>query len=117
VVDVFGRRKPSFEALREECSPVHSLSIDRHGNSFRVLVRSRGDLPAYVLRGYRVRAVSYGTGEIPLEQQTAELPEIAPGHEALVELAFAGALPAPHIRFDVLRPSGHSALSREFAAQ
>jgi beta-glucuronidase len=113
VVDVFGRRKPSFEALREECSPVLTLSVDRHGNSFRVLIRTRGDLPAYVLRGYRVRAISYGEGGIPLEQQIASLPDIAPGGEAVAEVSFAGVTPTSRVRFDILRPNGFSALSLE----
>lgn len=114
VVDVFGRRKPSFEALREECSPVLSLSVDKHRDSFRVLVRTRSDLPAYILRGYFVRGIWYGAGDIPLEQQTAELPEIAPGGETVVELRFVGTRPASRIRFDVLRPNGFSALSQDF---
>jgi beta-galactosidase len=114
VVDVFGRRKPSYEALREECSPVVTLSVDHHGNSFGVRVRTRDDLPAYRLRGYRVRGILYGDGEIPLAQQTAPLPELAPGGEAVVELEFAAAKPSSRIRFDVLRPNGSSALSLVF---
>jgi beta-glucuronidase len=116
VVDVFGRRKPSFEALREECSPVLRLSVDRQGNSFRVRVRTRNDLPAYTLRGYLVRGILYGAGEIPLEQQTAELPELAPGGETVVELRFGDTKPASRISFDVLRPSGFSARSLDFKA-
>jgi beta-galactosidase len=114
VVDVFGRRKPSFEALREECSPVLALSVENHGNSFRVLVRTRNDLPAYVLRGYLVRGIFYGEGEIPLEQRAEELPAIAPGGEARVELSFSAAKPASRISFDVLRPNGVSARSLDW---
>ena len=114
VVDVFGRRKPSFAALREECSPVSALSAESRGNSFHVRVRTRGDLPAYTLRGYRVRGILYGEGEIPLEQQTTELPEIAPGGETSVALTFGTPRPASRIRFEVLRPNGCSALSLDF---
>ena len=114
VVDVFGRRKPSFEALREECSPVLALSVENHRNSFRVLVKTRNDLPAYILRGYLVRGTFYGEGEIPLEQRAEELPEIAPGGDARVELEFAAAKPASRIRFDVLRPNGFSAISLDW---
>ena len=113
-MDVFGRRKPSFEALREECSPVVALSVENHRNSFRVLVKTRNDLPAYILRGYLVRGTFYGEGEIPLEQRAEELPEIAPGGDARVELEFAAAKPASRIRFDVLRPNGFSAISLDW---
>ena len=114
VVDLYGRRKPSFEALREECSPVLPLAVERHGNSFRVRVRTRNDLPAYVLRGYLVRGVLYGEGEIPLEQRTEELPEIAPGGEAYAELSFTVAKPAFRIVFDVVRPTGFSVVSLDW---
>ncbi len=114
VVDVFGRRKPSFEALREECSPVLALSVERHGNSFRVRVRTRDDLPAHVLRGYRVRGIFYGAGEIRRGQRAGGLAGMGPGGEARVELEFAVAGPASRIRFDVLRPNGFSALSLDW---
>jgi beta-glucuronidase len=114
VVDLFGRRKPSFEALREECSPVLALSVERHGNSFRVRVRTRSDLPAYMLRGYLVRGVLYGAGEIPLEQRAEELPEIAPGGGASAELSFTVAQPVLRIAFDVVRPNGFSVLSLDW---
>ena len=34
VADLFGRRKPSYAALREECSPVESLNAENRMNSF-----------------------------------------------------------------------------------
>jgi len=114
VVDVFGRRKPSFEALREECSPVHSLLVENNLQSFRVLMKTRNDLPAHVLRGYRLRGIFYGAGEIPLEQREVELPEIAPGGEASVELKFVQASPAFQMKFDVLRPNRFSAYSLDW---
>jgi beta-glucuronidase len=114
VVDLFGRRKPSFEALREECSPVLALSVEKQGNSFRVRVRTRSDLPAYILRGYVVRGIFYGAGEIPLEQRVEELADIPPGGDARVELEFSAGKPASRIRFDVLRPNGFSAITLEW---
>jgi len=114
VVDVFGRRKLSFEALREESSPVRALSVENHMNSFRVLVKTRNDLPAYILRGYLLRGVVYGEGEIPLEQREEELPDIAPGGDAWVELKFDETKLASRIKFDVLRPNHFSAYSLEW---
>jgi len=111
VVDIFGRRKASFAALREESSPVLSLSVENHPNSFRVLVKTRNDLPTYILRGYLLRGIFCGAGEIPLEQQEVELPEIPPGGDARVEIKFGQENSASRIRFDVLRPNRFSAYS------
>ena len=118
VVDVLGGRKPSFEALREDSSPIASLSVEHDSNTFRAHVKTRADLPSYTLRGYRVRAIFYSAGDIPLDQEEVDLPELPPGAEAEVELAFR--LPnlpfrprniPTRVQFDVLRPTRFSALS------
>src|SRR5262245_16575330 len=111
VVDVFGARKPSFEALREESSPVASLSVENHSSNFRVVVKTRADLPGYTLRGYHLRAVSYGEGDIPLEQQEVALPDLPPGGEARAELAFRQPNKPMHVQFDVIRPTRFSVFS------
>ena len=114
VVNLFGNRKPSFEALREESSPIRGLSVENRVNSFRVLLETRNDLPAYTLRGYLLRGIVYGKGEIPLEQREEELPDIAPGGDAWVELKFDEAKLASRIKFEVLRPNCFSAYSLEW---
>ena len=111
VVDVFGRRKPSFEALREESSPILSLSLENQGNSFRALVKTRSDLPAYILRGYRLRGVSYDQAGIPLEQQEVVLPDLHPGTETKAELVFRQPNTPIRVQFDLLRPTRFSAYS------
>ena len=111
VVDVFSARKPSFDALREESSPIASLSVENHMNSFRVSVKTRNDLPAYTLRGYRLRSVSYNQSGIPLEQQEVALADLPPGSEAQAELAFRQPNMPVRVQFDVLRPTRFSAFS------
>ena len=111
VVDVFGRRKPSFDVLREESSPVASLTVENRSNAFRVSLKTRGDLPSYTLRGYKLRAVFNGQGAIPLEQQEVELPDLPPGGETKVELAFRQSNNLVRVQFDVIRPTRFSALS------
>ena len=105
VVDVFGRRKPSFEVLRRESSPVGSLEARRKGAAVIAVVRTRKDLPAYTLRGYRLRWTAFGIGEIPLERGEAPLPEVAPGGtaEARFEPKQRG---AREVRIEVVRPTG-----------
>jgi len=111
VVDVFGRRKPSFDALREESSPILSLSVENHLNSFLVTVKTRNNLPAYILRGYCLRAVSYDQYGIPVEQQEIELLDLHPGTETRHEFPFRRPNAPTHVLFDVLRPTRFSACS------
>jgi len=114
VVDVFGARKPSFDALREESSPFASLSVENHSNTFRLVIKARANLPSYTLRGYRVRAISYGEGDIPLEQQEVALPDLPPGSETTTELVFRQPNPATRVQFDVIRPTRFSAFSLDW---
>jgi beta-galactosidase len=114
VVDVFGRPKPSYEVLRVESSPIESLSVENQLNAFRVLVRTRRDMPMYTLRGYTLRGVFYGEGDIPVEQQEAEIPETAPGGEVKIELQFVKSGVPLRVRFDVIRPRHFSAYSLEW---
>jgi beta-galactosidase len=111
VVDVFGARKPSFESLREESSPIASLSVENRLNSIRVLVKTRNDLPAYTLSGYHLRAVAFDQAGIPLEQQEVALPDLPPGSEGQVELAFRQPNTPVRVQFDVIRPTRFSAFS------
>ena len=114
VTDLFGRRKPSYAALREECSPVESLTAENHVNAFHLRLRTRHDVPMYTLRGYKLRGVFYGEGDVPIERQEAELPEIVSGGEITVDLAFSQTGVPLHVTFDVLRPTGFSAYSRNW---
>ena len=114
VVDVFGARKPSFDALREESSPIASLSVENHSNAFRVQIKTRGDIPSYTLRGYRLRAIYYGAGAIPLEQQEVALPDLSPASEAQVELTFRQPNTPNRVQFDVIRPTRFSAFSLDW---
>lgn len=114
VVDLYGRRKPSYEVLREESCPVDSLVVENHLNTFRVQVKTRSGFPMYTLRGYRLRAISYGEAEIAAEQQEVALPEIAPGGEAKVELTFGQPNRPLRVTFDVLRHTHFSAYSLDW---
>ena len=111
VVDIYGNRKASYGVLREEASPVESLTIENVLNRFRVRIKTRNTVPMHALKGYRLRGIFYGQGEIPTEEQEVEVPEIAPGAEAQVELAFTQSSAPIYVKFDVLRPTRFSALS------
>ena len=114
VVDVYGAHKPSYELLRQESSPVESLKVKHQMNKFEVLIRTRGDLPMYTLRGYKLRALFFGQGDIPVEQQEVALPETAPGDEVKSEFSFTQSEAPTHIQIDVLRPTSFSAFSLDW---
>jgi len=111
VVDVYGAQKASYLVLREESSPVEALTVENEQDKFHVLLKSRSDLPAYTLRGYKLQGVLYGQGGIPVELQEAAVPEVAPGKNAKLDLTFTHSEPPLGVHFDVLRPTGYSAYS------
>ncbi len=114
VVDIFGRPKPSYEILRLETSPIESVSVENELNVFHLLIRVRRDMPMHTLRGYRLRGVLSGEGNIPVEQQEADIPATAPGGEVKIELKFGQSGVPPRVKFDVFRPRRFSAFSLEW---
>jgi beta-galactosidase len=109
VVDVYGARKPSYPTLRQEASPIESLSVHNQLNTFQVQLMTRRTLPAYTLRGYKVRGIFYGQGEVPVECQEVELTDVPSGGDTKVELKFIQSSVPLHVQLDVMRPTGFSA--------
>lgn len=110
VVDVYGKRKPSYEVLRGESSPIESLAATLDGNALKIAGRVRNTVPAYILRGYSLEAVVYGQGDIAVERQRFPLPDLAPG--AAIEHAFTlTARDLREVRVEIRRPTGFSARS------
>ncbi len=107
VVDVFGVRKPSFEALREESSPVETVDgPDGRGGPNRGHP-DEADRPGLYAEGHTLRWTAYGNGAIPIERGESPLPDLAPGTEASVRFVPR----SPDIRFvrvEVVRPTGFS---------
>ena len=73
-----------------------------------VVLKSRATVPSYTLRGYDLRAVAYGFGNIPVERVAVRIESLAPGevYSARLKLAQAG---ITRIQVDVIRPTGFSA--------
>jgi len=110
VVDLYGARKTSFEALRNQASPVQSLRLERAGNGLTATLETRRTLPCYVLDGYAVRWIVYDQHDLPMEQHETPLPHLEPGQSATVALKFQQKNPAS-IRVEVIRPTGFSVIS------
>ena len=114
VVDLYGARKPSYELLRTESSPVESVTAKGKPGALNVVVRTRTTVPSYTLAGYKLRAGFYGLGEIPLERFEADLPTLAPGKEAALTVAFRERTTPVRVQLDVLRPTGFSAYTQNW---
>jgi beta-glucuronidase len=107
VVDVYGARKPSYEALRTESSPLEAFDVSGKPGELRVQLKTRTAAPAYALRGYTLRTVVYGFGDIPVERFETKLPDLGPGGQTSATIKFTEARPV-QVRLDVLRPTGSS---------
>jgi hypothetical protein len=96
-----------FVALKE-------MILSGYYTSFIGIIRTRSDLPMYTLKGYKVRGVFFGDGNIPIEEQEAEIAKLAPDAEMTFELAFATSEVPSHVQIDVLRPTSFSAYSLDW---
>ena len=110
VVDLYGNRKPSFEALRQEASPVEGLQLAGGEGSLSATVATRKTLPAYTLEGYTLRWMVLGFDDLPMEEGSAALPKLSPGQQATLRIEFQETHPT-RVRVDVLRPTGFSAIT------
>ena len=117
VVDLYSQPKPSFEALRRQCSPIENAALRKSGeNRYELEIRTRQQLPGYRLRGYSLRWLAYGYDDLPMEGRVTELPSLQPGSSQTYEATFA----VPGIRrvvVDVIRPTGFSALTVKHLGQ
>jgi beta-glucuronidase len=107
VVDLYGNRKPSFEALRQEASPVESLHLAAAEGSLSATVKTRQTLPAYTLEGYTLHWIVFGFDDLPMEEGSAALPKLSPGQQATCRIEFQEKHPK-RVRIDVLRPTRFS---------
>ncbi len=111
VVDVYGSRKPSFEELAAESSPIESIEVIPEGRGFGARVRARKTVPSYRM-AYTLRWIVYGGGDIPLEQRETPL-VLEPGEEKVVKLDWTERQ-ARKVRIEVRRPTGFVAAGFTF---
>ena len=114
VVDLYGAKKPSHGALRDESSPVEALDVSSDGNALKATLRTRALLPAYTLTGYRLRWVVYSAEGYPVEQHEAELPDMAPA--ASTRSVWASGSRCRRACGWMCRPTGFSARSAVWTA-
>jgi len=114
VANINGERKPSYELLRSESSPIESLTLQPSRNKFEIRIKTRRDFPRYTLKDYKLRGTFFGQGNIPVEKQEVMLPHLVPGSETRWELAFSVSESPVRVHIDVLRPTGFSVCSQDW---
>ena len=119
VVDLFNQPKPSWQALREESSPIKSITITRQEpNSFNIEISTRSlenDLPAYTLRDYILIWRAYNAQEQPIESGRKLLPELKPGTSYTESVKMSRGT-VSQIKAEVFRPTGYSVLDAQWLA-
>jgi beta-glucuronidase len=121
VVDLFRRRKPSFEALREESSPIRALTVGQPegaGDFVRAEARIRtralaDDLPAYTLRGYDLVWTAYDDHGLPWGSGRRRLDDLAPGSDRAETVGWTAFSRLARIQVEIFRPTGYSVHSAE----
>lgn len=116
VVDLLGRRKPSFEALRIESSPIKTLEVQelflqQEAPKAVIRLQTRAlekDFPAYTLRKYRMFWAVFNKLEQPIATGVVELPVMPPGTEHTETIRWEKFSDPGRIQIEVFRPTGYS---------
>ena len=111
VVDLLGARKPSFEVLRYESGPVSSCNAWVESATLHVTLETRKTIPAYTLRGYKLRWVVYADQDIPLETGEVLVPDLAPGKDFSVSKTVRTP-GVEKIHVELVRPTGFSVIDK-----
>jgi Glycosyl hydrolases family 2, TIM barrel domain/Glycosyl hydrolases family 2, sugar binding domain/Glycosyl hydrolases family 2 len=116
VVDVYSTRKPSFDALCKQASPVETVALTRTGDGFELEIATRNQFPAYVLRGYVARWLFYGYDDLPMDGRIDRLPDLKPGSRITLKASPAQA-GLRRVAVEILRPTGFAAAATELTVQ
>ena len=119
VVDLLNQPKPSWQALREESSPVKSITItQQEPNSFNIDILTRSlenDLPAYTLRDYVLVWRAYNAQNLPIESGRRTISQLKPGTSFRESVKISRGS-VSRIKAEVFRPTGYSVLDAQWPA-
>ena len=114
VVDLYSRRKPSFDMLRSQSSPIESLALKGFSDHIELQLFTGSRLPAYTLRGYTARWLFFGYDDLPMDGKIDPLPDLAPGSKVTLSASPAiGLSQFKRVVVDIFRPTGFSAATAE----
>jgi beta-galactosidase len=112
IVDVYSKRKPSFDALRLQASPIEQINIKPTGDTFELEIATRHSLPSYTLHGYTARWLFYGYDDLPMDGKVDRLPPLSPGSRITVK-ASSTVANLKRVEVEILRPTDFSAARAE----
>ena len=92
-----------------EASPVEWMRVSGSPAALNVVLKSRAAVPSYTLRGYELRAVAYGFGNIPVERAAVQIEALAPGESYTAPNSSWRRPGITRIQVDLMRPTGFSA--------
>ncbi len=119
VVDLLNQPKPSWQALREESSPIKSITITpKEPNSFNIDILTRSlenDLPAYTLRDYVLVWRAYNAQNLPMESGRRTISQLKPGTNFSEPIKISRGN-VSQIKVEVFRPTGYSVLDAQWPA-
>ncbi|MBD3268006.1 hypothetical protein GF373_15170 [bacterium] len=116
VVDLYGARKPSWQALREECSPIKTIEIanpkvldEKTTAEVTLITRDlENDMPAYTLREYLLSWIAYNGLDQPMGTGKTILPNLAPGTKHVAPIEWPTFEDLKEIKVEIFRPTGYS---------
>lgn len=116
VVDLFGSRKPSWEALRRESSPIKAIQLSpprraQSLSSVQIDIQTRSlenDMPAYTLRNYLLIWIVYNQSNQPVATGKRMLPDLNPGSRFTDRLEWQAFEDETKLWVEVFRPTGYS---------
>jgi len=122
VVDLLGRRKPSWDVLRREMSPIKTIVLEEYVNldsltviKTTITTRSlKNDMPAYTLSAYDLVWTAFNTDNQPMQGGTMVLPDLPPGSSHSLQLAWPQFENLEKVYVEIFRPTGYSVISREW---
>lgn len=125
VVDVFNRPKPSWNALRYECSPIKTFRVESPKSSgesgtatVRIETRSlEDDFPAYTLRGYELTWIAFNEFNQPAGTGKMTLPDMIPGSVREIPIEWPTFESLQRIEAEVFRPTGYSVIEAEWVRE
>ena len=90
LIDGYGNKKRAYSIVRKEFAPFKSLKVNDNLNTIDVRLEPRGklDLPAYILRGYKLICEEFGKDNKLISKTEIILPLTKPG-DSFLEKSFA----------------------------
>jgi beta-galactosidase len=120
VVDIFNRRKPSWDALKAEMSPVKKITIalpvikqDTVYVKATIITRSlETDLPAYTLRKYYIIWIAVNRFDQPIASGRKLLPDLPPGTSHEVGISWYTFPDLKQVSLEIFRPTNFSVIKK-----